>query len=95
MKVIFSAVANCGEFSLGLTSFSWLDSHNIFDKYQESHDELSECVFSTSAENVKQLSIDIICVAYQDSRIREDIKLRLVKFAQFIIDSGGVSAIIE
>ena len=81
-------------FDLGLVSFNWLDTHNVFDNYQENSDPYSDIIFQTSSDNVENLSNDIIVCANVDDKIRTDIKEKLVLFSEFVKNSDGVTAYI-
>ena len=91
MAVIFKSAEN-NEFELGQVSFGWLDTHDVFDKYQEDYDYYSECVFKTNKDNVKELAEDILACANINKKLREDIRVKLIKFSKFIENSKGVEA---
>ena len=94
MRVIFKSVED-KKFILGQVSFNWLDKNDVFDKYQKDNDYSSECIFKTNGENVERLSDDILKTANSDDRLRPDIKDKLVRFAEFIKTSNGVSVTCE
>jgi hypothetical protein len=93
MQMIFKT-PDKKEFSLGSVTFNWLDTHNIFDNYQEDRDGSSEIIFATSKENVKHLADDILSCANAES-IRLDIKEKLIEFSKFVKESSGLIATIQ
>lgn len=78
------------KYYLGSVSMGWLDTNNVFDKYQEDNNEYSDIIFKTSKSNVNSLHTDIIIAANCDERLRLDIKNKLLEFAEFVKTSNGL-----
>jgi len=78
------------EFKLGTVSMNWLEKRDVFDKFQEDHDQYSEIIFKTSKHNVIELSSEIIKAAKSDPMLRADIHDKLLEFAEFVKNSNGL-----
>lgn len=89
MQIVFINSKD-NKFTLGSVSFDFLNKNGIFDPYQEDDDCLSKCIFKTSEENVENLVNDIIVFINGELEVREDIRLKLEKFADFVRTSGGI-----
>ncbi len=87
------------QFFLGMTSFNVVDKRNVFDEFQEDHDERSETILKvTGKKKLKLMSIkikDTIADAASDDRFRIDLKEKLINFANFVAQSKSIKATIE
>lgn len=74
------------KFTIGLVSFNFLDNNNVFDEYQENHDNNSDIILQVSRiEKIKSLSDKILYTVNSDTKLRIDIKEKLIDLANFII----------
>ncbi len=96
---------NGGTFRLGTVSNNWLDTGDVFDKYQQDNDYNSKCIFLNDGTGIEEFADDILARANEnpkpsqfnqskDRKLRTDIKDKLIKFSEFIRTSGGVKAFI-
>lgn len=82
-------------FTLGSVSFGFLNTNNIFDKYQQDNDFYSEAIFYNSkAEKLKELARDIKICLSNNPKIREDISKKLNDFSEFVKISNSIKAVI-
>lgn len=93
MNLEFQA-ANNTNFTLGSVSFNFLDKKDIFDNYQQDHDENSIVILEVLSTDVEDLSKDIMNAVDSEPQLREDITDKLRIFAIWLKSSQGFKAFI-
>lgn len=79
-------------FTLGSVSFNWLDTHDVFDKYQRNHDEYSDTICEVWKEDITALTTDVYTCIALDDKVRINILAKLTKFAEWLPNTKGFTA---
>jgi len=93
MEIKFKGNNNTN-FSLGSVSFNFLDKKNIFDNYQQDHDEHSIVILEVLSTDVEDLSKDVLTTVENEPQLRTDIADKLKLFANWLKESQGFKTFI-